>query len=255
MELATIVVLIAFTGREKFIKSNVALLRAQTHPVKIVLVGSTDKDKEIAREIKVDRYIIHPNQPLGAKWQYGLRYISNLYADVKAVIINGSDDFLSPSYVEKAYSYIKQGADLAGKMDWFIYDSKLDNAYHIDKRLYSVLGAGRIWSRKFLDKVKWEIFPIHKNNQLDSSSYDILNSQKGNYKIIRDKEMIILSLKGHHRVLNTTQAIVRNQQPLDDQTIKYFREVSRSHEEEDHIKFIYDMINLENTLPKAKKQL
>lgn len=210
-----IVCLIAFTGRYDLVRCNVALLKQQTQPVKILLVGSTEKDRDVAKECQVDYYLHHQNRPLGNKWQAGIAKIPEVFPDVEAVLINGSDDFLSPHYAEKAFKYIQNGYDLVGKKDWCLYDHKINQGYYIRRNIFSVLGAGRMWSRKFLDLANWELFPKGFNNQLDAQSYKRFVKLKGKYGIIKNPTMVILSIKGNHGVLSSTKAIVRDLKPLD----------------------------------------
>lgn len=244
-----IVCLIAFLGRADLVKCNVALLKQQSLPVKTLLVGSTEKDHQTATEAGADYYLHFANRPLGRKWQAGLSKIPEVFPDVSAVLINGSDDFLSPHYAARAYKYIEKGYDLVGKKDWYLYDGKIKNGYYLKKNIYSVLGAGRMWSRRFLDLAGWELFPKKANNQLDSTSYKRLVALKGKYGTIKNPGMVILSIKGKHGVLSTTQAIVRDRKALAvdvDGQGKILVELYDLYLEKDYSGVAEKMIELEN---------
>lgn len=243
-----IVCLIAFTGREDLIRCNIALLKQQTLPIKTLLVGSTAKDRKVAEECQVDYYLESANRPLGRKWQNGLSKILEVFPDVDAVLINGSDDFLSPHYAEIAYRYINpKGYDLVGKKDWYIYDGQLDSGYYMKKNIYSVLGAGRMWSRNILDQMEWNLFPKKSNNQLDALSYKRMTMFKGKYGIINNPCLVILSIKGKHIVISSTKAIVRDQSPLDRDSNRgtILKEIYNCYQNKDYLGVINGLLELE----------
>lgn len=223
-----VVCLIAVLGRADLVRANVHLLKHQTTPVDILLLVSTDEDQQVAVSCQQKysssqpnrvHFLRVPNRPLGRKWQLGLEHARDQF-EPDAVLINGSDDLLSPNYAEKAYSYlINKSASVAlvGKKDWYIYDSQLESGYRIVKNIYSVLGAGRMFSGRFLaDQLDWKLFPVNKNSQLDAGSYNRMSQAGGKQAPIKDNSMIILSLKGKHKVLSSTSRIVGRLPPLTD---------------------------------------
>jgi len=88
--------------------------------VHFLAVGSEgDRSRALCRDRGFD-YVEHPNAPLSYKWNAGVRAAEAYRPD--AVVIVGSDAFLSanllPTYAEK----LSQGFDFFGFRDLYFYD-------------------------------------------------------------------------------------------------------------------------------------
>lgn len=246
-----IVCLIAVYGRSNLVRANVHLLKNQTTPVDTLLLVSTDEDQQVAQDCQQSTNYVHylrvPNRPLGRKWQLGLEHARDRFQP-DAILINGSDDLLGPNYAEKAYHRLNTDSNLVGKKDWYLYDSQLGHGYRIVKNIYSVLGAGRMFSGEFLaNQLNWELFPINKNSQLDSSCYNRLRQVGGKQTTIKDNSMIILSLKGKHKVLSSTSRIVEKIPPLivEDPRLLLLQRIEQSVQDLNYPLLLESMIKLE----------
>ncbi len=140
-----VVCLIAMWGRQELVQINIDCLKKQTKVPKIVLVISTDDDKEFAIRNNV-HWVYTDNQPLGKKWQIGLEECKKF--NPNAILINGSDDILSLNYVKNCYQYIQNGYDVVGKNNWYILDLLKVKPYNLQyKNKNLLIGEGRMISR------------------------------------------------------------------------------------------------------------
>ncbi len=202
-----VVCLIGIWGRLDLVQINIDLLKKQTKPCKILLIVSSPKDKLFAIKNKVD-WIYTDNQPLGKKWQIGL-YECKKY-NPNAILINGSDDLLSPNWIEKTYPFIKKHKyDIVGKSNWYLLDLIEKEPYKISYKNNNILlGAGRLISRNILDEINWNLFPLNQRRGLDSYCNRILDQHRAKRYIITNNNLFIISLKGKYDTLNTIQKIL-----------------------------------------------
>lgn len=135
-------------------------------------------------EVEGWKYVECDNQPLGRKWNTGLQS----FTDVDAVMIVGSDDFIPLSYVETAIERIKKGADVVqGKGLYIHQDGKLHWCYP------GAPGAGRVISRRILERADWRLWEDGMERFLDSSAQTVL--QKCRARRIRLENAPILDVK------------------------------------------------------------
>jgi len=123
------------------------------------------------------------NRPLSTKWQRGLEFVADAI-DADAVMILGSDDFANEAYFRLAAEKLAAGsAGFGPDSIWFHQRSTgalgrwvgplwIDNAaekYPIPS------GAGRVFSRKLLDAVRWRLWDFTANAALDTHCSMLLN--------------------------------------------------------------------------------
>jgi hypothetical protein len=197
---------------------TIELLKQQTHPLfKIVLVGSTNLDKTTAIKTGVD-FLQYENKPLSNKWQAGIEYARQF--DPDAILINGSDSWLSTNWCSVTKKYIEKGFDMVGKTQF--YSCRLDPGQTIMviskeyKYRKDPVGAGRLISKKILDKMQWKLFPKGYNSSLDGESYKKLVGHKANIKILNNQdEIIVMGVKANTwPALNRFNASVQNRRGM-----------------------------------------
>ena len=200
------IVLIAIFGRHEMVRTNVELLKKQTKRPLIFLIVSTKEDWNLANSLDADLIIWSINTPLGKKWQKGVSICKRYSPDF--IIILGSDDILTLKYIETAEKYVNQGYELVSLKDWCIYNTENNKLYNCKYKRSKSIGAGRIISKKILDRINWKLFPIDKNKTLDY--YSMLNLEKGLVKKISvsDEELIVLSIKGPWACINKISTII-----------------------------------------------
>ena len=211
--------MIAFKDRHNIVKLNIECLAKQSLVPAVVLVVSNIVDYKFAIDMSC-KYknvflTIHRNYPIGGKWDAGVKYAKKL--NVNGLMILGSDDLLSLDYLKTCFHELDmgngsngKGVDLIGSRSWYIYDTynKLYELEYNDK-VKVTLGAGRMYSKYFLDAVGWNIFPIAQPFHLDSMGYERVVSFSNSLKIIKS-EHFILCIKGNWEVINTSRNIIKS---------------------------------------------
>lgn len=213
-----IMVVIAFLGRSLVLEKVLDTINSTFYKNKlnglnigIVLAGSTETDHKFIKKMekKYDNiyHILVPNNPIGLKWQLAVSYARLFNCD--SIMILGSDDVFCKNYIPTLYSYIKDGYDFIGKREWYILNIKNDNTINLFKAEYGddmemSLGAGRIYSRKFLDNCDWYIFDFLRNKGLDEyGHYQLTNANNKVVNINNRDNVHILSLKGEWDQMNS----------------------------------------------------
>lgn len=141
----------------------------------IVVAGSEgDKSKALAEGFD---YIEVENFPLSQKNNAMMRR-SKVHKP-KAVVLLGSDDFISESLIQYYYKLIKQKeTKIVGFYDLYFYDvsKKLLSHFDCGKNSY---GAGRFFPRSVLNKITWTGWVgsydrgLDRNNARNMISYGI----------------------------------------------------------------------------------
>lgn len=162
--------LIAAYKRGDILEKCIKSVKNQTFPVDIFIVGSCKEDEEVALKNNCF-YLESENRPLSNKWQKGVDHIRDK-DKYEALLILGSDDLISKNYVKASLQYLKNEVAVVGKTRWQVlnYDSREKQLYNdFYSFVYNYptviepLGAGRIYSKTFLDRINWQLF--YKNNE------------------------------------------------------------------------------------------
>ena len=213
---------------ERCIKS----IKNQSIDVDILGVCSLYDDVKFCRKNNIN-YILVNNNTLGQKFQFGIEF-SKLFFP-KNVIIMGSDDIMSPRYVESVNNYIDE-YDVVGYKTWKVYDintkeklklsydhkiSEKDGIeywgntgnvykhnfrseyYGFPKKLLNespyMIGAGRSVGYKILNKINWDVYQIFLKKYLDTNSlFKLLVIDNGNFKLLKDFDECVTSLKDYN---------------------------------------------------------
>jgi len=197
-----IVCIIATHDRYLLTLTSIRMLKSQTVPVQIVIVGDSPKDRRLANSEKC-KYVHHENYPIGKKWQAGVDFARKLNPD--AILICGSDNWLSPNWCKTCSKYIQQGYDLVGKSIFEIcHIPPKRNIEVIRRKTFLPIGSGRMFSKKILNRIGWQLFPISRDSGLDGKSYLRVVNHKGKVKDIEEyKNVNVLSLRSTWKNKNT----------------------------------------------------
>jgi len=201
-----IICIMATHGRPGITTETVKMLQKQTVSVEVLIVGDSGCEPKIAADTGCI-CLKHKNKPLGKKWQAGVNRARALAPD--AVMICGSDSWLTPRWCETAIPFLKKGHDLIG-INMFhackVYPKQkvriIRRAYQ-GKRIGIPMGSGRIFSKKILDALDWKIFPINQNSGMDIFSYKKVIKQKGRIRIVHSDDMKILAVKSTWKCINS----------------------------------------------------
>ena len=120
------------------------------------------------------RWKTHRNKPISVKWQVGLEFVKQTCADASAVMVAGSDDFLSDAYMVSSANLVKEGWSLGFGPDrcWML--DSATGRLGLWRRPYDpgipgiTAGAGRVFTRELLERVSWRLWTRDKNRGLDT---------------------------------------------------------------------------------------
>lgn len=189
------VVVICTHARHEITCKNIKTLLNQTRPPRIVLVVSDNQEFiKYSEEFQSITVMTYPNIPLGAKWQAGVELAVKMNAD--PLIITGSDDILSRTFVEYACDAMKaMNLDFIGlRSYWVHYKSQ---AYLIEYKPLMPIGGGRVYSRHCLRRVNNEVFNASLNRHLDDLGWKKLQGITFNKWIVTDEPGIAIhAIKG-----------------------------------------------------------
>lgn len=104
-----------------------------------------------------------PNNPLSNKWQGGLDAFYSM-SDPDAVIIVGSDDLITPAWIDACRKLLEQGAEYIYMDGAFFYDAPTGRMVwgYTEQQ-----GLGRCISRSLLDRMNWQLWPAGHDRGLD----------------------------------------------------------------------------------------
>ena len=159
----------------------------------VILVGSDDVDHGLANETGAI-YIQRPNHWLSHKWQGGIDAARDLGAD--AVLICGSDDWLCPDYVDEFRRVWGESPfEVYGRPDWYVLDTHDPEILHVRYLDGRVLGAGRVLTKRLLDRIGWKPYGFDRDSGLEYASRETFGTQAVYYKNDSPRGRV-LSIKG-----------------------------------------------------------
>lgn len=173
-------------NRQPITLQTIHWLKMQTFPLfKIIVVGTTNTDRQTA-EISEVEFVYCKNKPLSNKVQCGVNYARQF--DPDAILMEGSDTWLTNNWCAVGAEYLNNGADLVGRTQGFTCRVNNGQRLKIISTCYRVrtdpFGAGRLISRRALDALDWQLFPPGFNSGLDGRSYLLLSRKVKNFKLI-----------------------------------------------------------------------
>jgi len=118
-------------------------------------------------------YKNYSNTPVSNKWNFGSSLLKEI--DFDYVLIMGSDDFIDSNLLVEYNKKMKEGYDLIGITDLFIYDTPTDKLFYwggYDEksgRKNETTGLGRCLSKSLVEKLNYNLWELGLNKGLDSS--------------------------------------------------------------------------------------
>lgn len=207
------VVLICSHERKEITTENIKSLLHQSVRPKIMLVVSDPAERTYYRSIRCECHLckdidwnsdiivgLHPNKPLGAKFQFGVRACKGFNPDL--LIITGSDDILGRNFVKNACQQVFDGADFVGLKQWFIFHEEVLHLYEYKAMI--PLGT-RVYSRTMLKQVNWNLFDVTRDRLLDDKGY--FAARQSTLKMVMIADVMgaglnVVSIKGAWPMLN-----------------------------------------------------
>jgi hypothetical protein len=170
-----------------------------------IVVSEQSEYKKLKELLPCHVYLAH-NNPLGNKWQIVVNHAQAYNPSV--LITCGSDDFLSTDYVENAMKLLDKGYDFVGANYWYMTDGKHHYKAKYKHRHDFPAGSGRVFTKKCLDAINWEVFDRKKDRLLDDKALEQIKKAKIKTYIIQEAEkdgLRILAVKGKWDCLNPMQ--------------------------------------------------
>ncbi|MBL4810405.1 MAG: hypothetical protein JKY43_10170 [Phycisphaerales bacterium] len=136
------------------------------------------------------------NRPLSYKWNRAIRYLKNIEFD--AVIVLGSDDYIDENFVDFIKNNI-ENYDLISFKD--IYFKENDDFFYwpgyIGQRKGEPAGAGKTYSKKFLEVIDYNLFPLSKNSSLDGMSWKVCKDANAKTLVtsLKDENIFLCDVK------------------------------------------------------------
>jgi len=202
------VVVIATHERVDITTKNINSLKLQHPTPKIVIVCSTQEELEYYKTLGVS-VALEPNRPLGRKWQCGVNIARNL--DANPLIIAGSDDILSKTFLRDSLRKILEGYELIGSTSWYTWDVKKDMYYYCRYQAANVdypIGSGRVYSKELLKRINYKVFDTSADRKLDDQGNRIAVSNNAKIYLFREPE--ILAVKGRWVQMNSADDYLRS---------------------------------------------
>lgn len=139
--------------------------------LELFAVGSEGDASEALAVRNGWHYVEHPNRPLGAKWNAGLRAMRPYNLD--AVLIVGSDDWVSENVFLHYGTLLRAGFVMIGLLDLHVLDLHTLRLLYWpgyppeSERAGETLGLARCLHRGLLDRLDWALWDDTREYVLD----------------------------------------------------------------------------------------
>lgn len=221
-----VVCVIAFRGRHDILRLVVHELlheRESDMQVGVVLACDEPLDVSFANDLRgIYEHVgivITDNSPLGLKWQRAVDCAR--LANPDFLLITGSDDITTTSFLRKNIRHMRDTSlgviDMTGPRTWLLVDLGDGEqreasgfwtlSYHYEGHGMP-LGAGRIYSREFLQRIDWVLFDVAREVHLDDMGYEKLVELGGMLYNPTLDDGYILSVKGAWSAMNSVEVIL-----------------------------------------------
>lgn len=162
-----------------------------------VYVASTDEDIEFLKKHNIKYYSQHQNNPLSFKWNAAIKMLEKI--DFDAVIILGSDDYVDMPFMNFIDKHIPK-YDMIGFVDIYFRSIEKQMFYwpgYKTKRIGEPVGAGRVYTKKFLEKINYNLYPSSKNRGLDRMAWTVANNNNVNAFVttLKENNLIVCDIK------------------------------------------------------------
>lgn len=161
-----------------------------------VYIYSTDEDGTFLKTQDIFAMAKYRNEPLSYKWNMAIRTLEQI--DFDAVVLLGSDDYIDEAFIR----YVEQtipNYDMIGFKDiYFQHDGALYywSGYDNNRR-GEPCGAGKVYSRKFLECLNWNLFDVARDRGLDKISWQRVNQAKAKIHVttLKQNDLMLVDIK------------------------------------------------------------
>jgi hypothetical protein len=161
--------------------------------LELVCVVSPE-DPDPAPYVEPWKYVEIENKPLGKKWNLGTDAMIDL--DVDALMVVGSDDFVSWTYFDLVLEQLRRGSDVISSRDLYVYEPPSEYVAYCESM---VPGLGRTLTRGAIRALKDRLWDSDAPGYLDSSLMRRLRQAPGlrmhNARNMGDRDFALLDVK------------------------------------------------------------
>lgn len=189
-----VVACIPVNGRLPLLKHTIERLYKKNGVYKVICSGG-DEEKDTCINAGAE-FIIHPNHPLGRKWNAAFQAARKHNPD--ACLFVGSSDWLSDNWISSLSPFINE-YDLVGLPGCYFAD--IGQEYRAcywpgykGRREGESIGIGRMISRRILNLMNWQPFNDNIDNSLDFSMDEKVLKHAGKRIMVDAKEIFSLSI-------------------------------------------------------------
>lgn len=149
-------------------------------------------------------YIEIPNFPLTSKFNKVAQESKKSNPD--AVLLIGSDDIISYDTFMFYDGLINKGFDCFGFLDMYVFDLLSQKLYYwigyTNKRKGESIGLGRLYSKKVMDKLSWNLWDKNFNQNLDGINKRLLsrNNIKVETSSLKSSNSFVLDIKTKNNI-------------------------------------------------------
>jgi len=199
--------IIASHQRSQILIETIGMLNRQTIPPDYIVIVGSRTEQRVARKTG-SIFVECPNLPLSVKWQEGVYKAQDLGSD--AILIVGSDSWLSSRWIECCLPALDE-FDYVGRISGY------KCAIHPDEQIEIIqtqitkkrqenskkhhgfippLGAGRLISKRILDKINWYLFQGELNKGLDGLSSRSMTAKGATSSLMLNAPIHLMGIKG-----------------------------------------------------------
>lgn len=228
---ADLVICCAFKGRHEILEKSIleSLFLRGDYTVEWFICGSTEEDFEFIQKMaeKTGKVtgMIWRNNPLGEKWHFCVKAAGDMY-DADLYAINGSDDIMSSTLIQNIITKHRNKVEAVDTEEkpqlpamyctdnWVIICTFLDKfptAIHCTRKYcnyYVPLGAGRFYTKEFMQQVNFDIFDMKRENCLDDYGYFKVTELGHSIERYQLDDGLLVSVKGNWQQMNFIEDIL-----------------------------------------------
>jgi hypothetical protein len=196
-----IVAVMPVSGREELFGITIdRLFQQEDVEMTVVCIGHTETEESVAEDEGAIALIVSSALTLGEKWQLGIDYAKWIEPD--AVMIVGSGNWFTNGWCKTLYPYLDEYDVVGSEAMYALHFREKDRILihwggYYTQRKGDMLGAGRMLSRRILDRANWQIYDTSLNMDLDKSMTGILKGYDAKFLTLPQGDEMILKISSY----------------------------------------------------------
>ena len=187
-----IITLTAMHGRHKTVQECIERMPF----IDKVYIYSNDEDGTFLEGQDIFAMAKYRNNPLSYKWNMAIRTLEQI--DFDAVVLLGSDDYIDEAFLKYVERTIPDFDMIGFKDIYFQHEGGIHYwSGYTNKRLGEPCGAGKVYSRRFLECLKWNLWDVARDSGLDKISWKRVQQAKAKVHVTTLKEngLLLVDIK------------------------------------------------------------